>query len=682
MNKKLLLSFAVFAAGFAVNAQKNVRSIQSTKFTKVNSAYVGKNVENDASYSSEINSVTFKKTTVSSKKRGAKTIIDTLKLVDYKKAYGNQSNFLTSSNNSGYKLKGYPAQSPETGTDYLSLLQNFNSKSEVKLKGVGVVLRSLNTTSADVNVYLYAKKTKGGASEFITTISKNIVFNAVANNGYTAHYFMLPSDVVIPDTFSIEIAPNADKDSIQVLTTGSYGRQTSATASISGTTLTATAFVNTGFSLGQEISGTGVTPGTKVTAQTGANTYTVSISQDVASTTITAPTLTYGYEGASLGVFNMPTSGQPSFNVYPLFWNAAANKPYEADVYAYPIVEFNWESNPTIDNKCLSTSKDVKITFSNEDLVKNPLFNRAAFDLNYRGKTKADNAFYSVAQFAKDKSVDAADQNTPFSVTKTYANDDSNDTILVTEYFITYNKLQSAYLNYFDTEFLVSGNLAAVNVTDAKCFGDKVNVDVAGVAGFAPVTGLVKVDVDAVAGEKSYNVSDANGCQVTVKATIKDAPAVVKAVASSVDASNDKTNDGKASVEVTGGTAPYTYEWSASAGTTAEVTVGKGDYTVVVKDANGCSADAAVTVKAGTASISALAISNLSVYPNPVKEFLTVKFDSKSIATVELVNVAGQVIDSKVSSDVTFNTSSLVAGVYFVNIKVAEGVFTQKLIKE
>ena len=93
-------------------------------------------------------------------------------------------------------------------------------------------------------------------------------------------------------------------------------------------------------------------------------------------------------------------------------------------------------------------------------------------------------------------------------------------------------------------------------------------------------------------------------------------------------------------------------------------------------------ANATVTVKAGTASIAALAISNLSVYPNPVKEFLTVKFDSKSIATVELVNVAGQVIDSKVSSDVTFNTSSLVAGVYFVNIKVAEGVFTQKVIKE
>jgi hypothetical protein len=219
-------------------------------------------------------------------------------------------------------------------------------------------------------------------------------------------------------------------------------------------------------------------------------------------------------------------------------------------------------------------------------------------------------------------------------------------------------------------------------VTDAKCAGEKANVEVTATGGTGSLTGLVKVDVDAVAGEKTYEVTDANNCKVEVKATIKDAPSAVNAVASSVDASNDKTNDGKASVVVTGGTAPYTYEWTLSAGTTAEVTVGKGDYSVAVKDANGCSANATVTVNAGTASIAALAISNLSVYPNPVKESLNVKFDSKSVATVELVNVAGQVIDSKVSSDVTFNTSSLVSGVYFVNIKVAEGVFTQKVIKE
>ena len=64
------------------------------------------------------------------------------------------------------------------------------------------------------------------------------------------------------------------------------------TGSISGTTLTVTAVTGGTISVGQEISGTGITAGTTITALgTGAGatgTYTVSVSQTVASTTITA----------------------------------------------------------------------------------------------------------------------------------------------------------------------------------------------------------------------------------------------------------------------------------------------------------------------------------------------------------------------------------------------------------
>jgi hypothetical protein len=66
--------------------------------------------------------------------------------------------------------------------------------------------------------------------------------------------------------------------------------------SISGTTLTVTSINSGGINLGQYLSGTGITPGTKIVGfLTGAGnnineagTYTVSVNQTVASTTITA----------------------------------------------------------------------------------------------------------------------------------------------------------------------------------------------------------------------------------------------------------------------------------------------------------------------------------------------------------------------------------------------------------
>ena len=69
--------------------------------------------------------------------------------------------------------------------------------------------------------------------------------------------------------------------------------QTSFTASISGTTMTVTSIATGSITIGQVLTGTGVTIGTTVTAYLsgsgGVGTYTVSASQSVSSTTITAP---------------------------------------------------------------------------------------------------------------------------------------------------------------------------------------------------------------------------------------------------------------------------------------------------------------------------------------------------------------------------------------------------------
>lgn len=227
---------------------------------------------------------------------------------------------------------------------------------------------------------------------------------------------------------------------------------------------------------------------------------------------------------------------------------------------------------------------------------------------------------------------------------------------------------------------------AKVTVTEAKCSGDKASVLVEGSKGASPYTGAGSFEVAAVAGSIKYAIVDDNNCKSdSVSATILDAPSAIALDSNAVIASNDVTADGKAIVIATGGTAPYSYSWDGNNETNDTIIVGKGSYKVTVKDANECSTFATITVGAGTAAVADLAIKGLAIYPNPVASQLFVSFNANSAATVELLNVAGQVIESKNTTNVvnaSFNTEKLTSGVYFVSIKVAEGTFTQKVIKD
>jgi hypothetical protein len=461
----LLLVVALISTfNFSVLGQKNTKDFipnleKKRSFSSLESPLEGKNspYTNDEFLVSPSFSLSKVKKT---QKRGSKTILDTLKLVDLKRSAGAPKNWLTNTNfYSPFTLKGYPAANPYTGTDYLSMYQKYISLTPVKIKGVGIVMKALNTTSSNVKVTFYGKKTKGGKVETLGEVTK-----AVAAGNPDLIYFNLATDIIAVDTFIFQIAPVTNGvDSIQVFTNGKYGNTTSATASITGTTLTVTSYKDIGFSLGQVISGAGVTPGTRIINQTGNGVFTVDKTQTVASTTITAKTFTYGYDGGTLGIYNVPTSGNPQkFQDY-IYWNNTENKAYETDVYSYPIVEYTWDSNPTIDNKCLGTNKTVKVTGSSKDLISNPLFNKAAFYQKYLGFTKVDKQYYHYVSYANDKTADQIDDATAdYSVSKTYQND-INDTVKIYEYLISYNAKTS--VNSFTTQFLVSSSLVVKELT-------------------------------------------------------------------------------------------------------------------------------------------------------------------------------------------------------------------------
>ena len=145
------------------------------------------------------------------------------------------------------------------------------------------------------------------------------------------------------------------------------------------------------------------------------------------------------------------------------------------------------------------------------------------------------------------------------------------------------------------------------------------NCDENPTAGQSPAAGTAVTMTTDV----TYSLTDAAGnlasCTVTVIV-----PESMATTTSSVDASCPTSADGAVSVTVTGGTEPYSYEWTGGA-TTAEVTdLAGGVYFVTVTDANGCEAIASAQIR-GTDDV------------NPVAdcENITVELDDSGNATIE-----------------------------------------------
>lgn len=104
---------------------------------------------------------------------------------------------------------------------------------------------------------------------------------------------------------------------------------------------------------------------------------------------------------------------------------------------------------------------------------------------------------------------------------------------------------------------------------------------------------------NVAAGTYTVTVTDQNGCSKTASATIKAASEI--SVSSKVtDVKCYGAQTGSVSINVSGGTVPYTYLWSNGATTSDLNNVGAGTYSVVITDANGCTKTISATVSQPT----------------------------------------------------------------------------------
>jgi len=114
-------------------------------------------------------------------------------------------------------------------------------------------------------------------------------------------------------------------------------------------------------------------------------------------------------------------------------------------------------------------------------------------------------------------------------------------------------------------------------------------------------TGTTANFTNLSSGTYTFTVTNAAGCtssSSSASATINPAPSgPLVSVASQNDVSCNGDTDGTASLNVTGGTSPYTYSWTSGAGSSASVTgLAPGTYTATVTDNAGCTSTVSVII--------------------------------------------------------------------------------------
>jgi hypothetical protein len=104
--------------------------------------------------------------------------------------------------------------------------------------------------------------------------------------------------------------------------------------------------------------------------------------------------------------------------------------------------------------------------------------------------------------------------------------------------------------------------------------------------------------MDIGAGSYSVIVTDANGCRDSTIRTVLKQPALLDVQISKIsNALKYGESTGSIVLSVNGGVLPYTYSWSNGANSSSLANIPGGNYSVRVKDANGCEKSVSATIQ-------------------------------------------------------------------------------------
>jgi hypothetical protein len=187
--------------------------------------------------------------------------------------------------------------------------------------------------------------------------------------------------------------------------------------------------------------------------------------------------------------------------------------------------------------------------------------------------------------------------------------------------------------------------------------------------------------MDVFAGTYQLFVSDKTGCKDSVYVTVMQ-PDSLHVSETHQDISCKDHTTGSIDVSVSGGTPPYSYEWSNGAATQDLSGLEAGSYSVVVADSNNCTQQIVVVLLRPCDTRKSVIL-----YPNPVSDILHVKMIGyNETVTLSVYNILG---DKKLEkralvsdNDITnMNVQRLQVGFYMLKIVTSGGVVTRWFLK-
>jgi len=146
--------------------------------------------------------------------------------------------------------------------------------------------------------------------------------------------------------------------------------------------------------------------------------------------------------------------------------------------------------------------------------------------------------------------------------------------------------------------------LSSSNIVSANCGVNDgaATVNASGGSGgylysWSPTGGSAATASNIPGGVYTVDVDDSDGCTSSISIVVPSIGGPTVTLTSSTDVSCFGDNDGTATVSATGGTAPYTYAWTPTGGSSASATaLTAGTYNVAVTDDIGCIGSVSVTI--------------------------------------------------------------------------------------
>ena len=157
-------------------------------------------------------------------------------------------------------------------------------------------------------------------------------------------------------------------------------------------------------------------------------------------------------------------------------------------------------------------------------------------------------------------------------------------------------------------------------------------------------------------------------------------------VISSTDSACSTCSTGIISVQVSGGTFPFSYTWQPNGGHTyATANLAAGCYTVFIKDANGCMTSTSSCISFLSTGLETNTKNNsiVLIYPNPAQTLLSIDYSGLTF-NYAIYNRAGQLMGSckNAQQKVILSVIDYPKGLYIVEVETSKNKTSQKIIIE